>query len=106
MISLTEILKDIMDTFFSLRATASLEAEGESAMMVTLEKAKPIQLRLKEWYSKLPQNLAVGQTKARKLSSTGKVLILAYVLILILNRIPSSRILCCGSHTPPCHNTF
>jgi len=71
MISLTEILKDILDTFFSLRATASLEAEKENAMMVTLEKAKPIQLRLKEWHARLPQCLAVGQTKARKLSSTG-----------------------------------
>jgi hypothetical protein len=71
MISLTEILTDILDTFFTLRATANLEREQENAMLVTLEKAKPIQLRLKEWYSKLPQCLAMGQTKARKLCSTG-----------------------------------
>lgn len=74
MISLTEILADILHTFFTLRATADLEREGSNAMLVTLEKAKPIQLRLKEWYSKLPQCLAVGQTKTRKLSSTGKYL--------------------------------
>jgi hypothetical protein len=72
MISLTEILTEILDTFFTLRATNELEAEGENAMMVTLERAKPIQLRLKEWHSTLPQMLAVGQTKARKLSSTGE----------------------------------
>jgi hypothetical protein len=72
MISLTEILTEILQTFFTLRSTAELEREGQNAMTVTLEKAKPIQLRLKEWHSKLPQSLAVGQTKARKLSSTGK----------------------------------
>jgi hypothetical protein len=76
MISLTEILTDILETFFTLRATASFGRETEKAMLMTLEKAKPIQLRLKEWYSKLPQSLAVGHTKARKLSSTGSYLYL------------------------------
>ena len=71
MISLTEILTDILDTFFTLRATASIASEGDNAIAVTLERAKPVQLKLKEWYSKLPACLAVGETKARKLSSTG-----------------------------------
>ena len=75
MISLTEILTDILRTFFTLRSTAALEGKRENATMVTLERAKPIQLRLKEWYSKLPPSLAVGETKARKLSSTGIYLI-------------------------------
>lgn len=72
MISLTEILTEILDTFFTLRATTNLGSEGENAMTMTLEKAKPIQLKLKEWYAKLPLSLAVGKTKARKLSSTGQ----------------------------------
>ena len=80
MISLTDILSDILHTFFTLRATSSLEAEEENAMMVTLERAKPIQLRLKEWHVKLPQCLAVGQTKARRLSSTGKLPDIIYLI--------------------------
>jgi hypothetical protein len=72
MISLTEILTEILDTFFTLRATTNLGSEGENAMTMTLEKAKPIQLKLKEWYANLPLSLAVGKTKARKLSSTGQ----------------------------------
>lgn len=71
MISLTEILTDILDTFFTLRATSSIASEGDNAIAVTLERAKPIQLKLKEWYTRLPSCLAVGETKARKLSSTG-----------------------------------
>ncbi|TAQ86025.1 hypothetical protein B7494_g5654 [Chlorociboria aeruginascens] len=70
-ISLTEILADILDTFFTLRATMDLENEGENATIITLEKARTIQLRLKEWYANLPVSLALGETRARKLSSTG-----------------------------------
>ena len=73
MISLTEILTDILETFFTLRATARLSNERENAMTVTLEKAKPIQLRLKDWHAKLPQCLAIGETRARKLSPTGEL---------------------------------
>ncbi|KAH8749605.1 fungal-specific transcription factor domain-containing protein [Hyaloscypha finlandica] len=73
MISLTEILTDILDTFFTLRATANLSNERQNAMTVTLEKAKPIQLRLKDWHARLPQCLAIGETRARKLSPTGSL---------------------------------
>lgn len=71
MISLSEILAEILDTFFSIRATANFSAERNNAMAVTLEKAKPIQLRLKEWHSTLPPCLAVGQKRTRKLSPAG-----------------------------------
>ena len=77
MISLTEILTDILGMFFTLKATTDLASEGENAMKVTLERAKPIQLRLKEWHSKLPRSLGVGETKARKLSPTGEHLLRA-----------------------------
>ena len=72
MISLTEILTDILGTFFTLQAITGLERERENALRVTLEKAKPLQLRLKDWHAKLPPSLAVGENRARKLSSTGK----------------------------------
>jgi hypothetical protein len=37
-----------------------------------LERAKPIQLALKEWYAQLPECLNMEQIKMRKLNSTGK----------------------------------
>ncbi|KAH8687921.1 fungal-specific transcription factor domain-containing protein [Tricladium varicosporioides] len=86
MISLTEILTDTLKTFFTLRATAELENEHENATLVTLEKAKPIQLRLKEWYSRLPPCLAIGDTKARKLSSTGSLHLAYFALEVTLHR--------------------
>ncbi|TVY29666.1 Transcriptional activator protein [Lachnellula hyalina] len=86
MISLTEILSSILRTFFTLSSMAALESERENATTVTLEKAKPIQLRLKDWYSKLPPSLAVGDTKARKLSSTGSLHLAYFAAEVTLHR--------------------
>lgn len=63
LILLTDVLADILEVFFTLRSTNELEAERENAMTITLEKANPIQLRLKEWYSTLPDILAVSRRK-------------------------------------------
>ena len=105
MISLTEILTDILDTFFSLRATAELANEQGNAMSVTLEKAKPIQLRLKEWYTRLPACLAVAETKARKLSSSGKDYIITTdrKSFLTPHRLSPPRILCARGNPASCH---
>ncbi|TVY81438.1 Transcriptional activator protein DAL81 [Lachnellula suecica] len=86
MISLSDILGDILRTFFTLKATANLESEGVNATMITLEKAKPLQLRLKEWYSNLPPALAVGDTRARKLSSTGSLHLAYFAAEVTLHR--------------------
>lgn len=105
MISLTEILTEILQTFFTLRATAELEREGQNALMVTLEKAKPIQLRLKEWHSKLPQCLAVGKTKARKLSPIGKFHELgAWIVTDSLYRLASPCIFCSRGDPAPSYH--
>lgn len=76
MISLTEILSDILGTFFTLRATARFANERENAMNVTLQLAKPIQIRLKQWHANLPPSLAISNTRARKLSPTGMLIAL------------------------------
>lgn len=65
---LTEILAEILATFFTLRATLS-----NASTIEVLEKAKPLQIRLKTWYSSLPAELSMDETKARKLSSTGEL---------------------------------
>lgn len=106
MISLTEILTEILDTFFTLRATNELESEGDNAMMATLERAKPIQLKLKEWHSTLPPMLAIERTKARKLSSTGKFSPNPVPAPLIETRITPPRLLCSRSYPSPCYNPF
>ena len=70
-IKLTEILTTILSQFYSLRADEEFRSrEGEGGRWV-LEKAKPIQLALKDWFSQLPESLRLDHVKIRKLNSTG-----------------------------------
>ena len=70
MVSLTEILSDILTSLYSGLAEEDNETRPNATTWV-LMKAKPLQLRLKEWYASLPQCLSIEQIKVKKLSSSG-----------------------------------
>lgn len=80
-ISLTKILADILATFFTLKASKKPQTTLEA-----LEQAKPLQIRLKSWYSDLPARLSIDETKARKLSSTGYLHLAYFSLEVTLHR--------------------
>lgn len=54
MVQLSQILAEILDTFYSLQAMQAVSDSGMQGTHVVLSLAKPIQLKLKEWYSALP----------------------------------------------------
>ena len=78
MISLSEILSDILESIFTVKMTRMITNAGCNGLSILLEKAKPVQLRLKEWFSSLPACLSMDVTSVMKLSSVG-YLRLAYV---------------------------
>jgi hypothetical protein len=78
MISLSEILADLLETVFTVKTTRMIADAGENGLAIILEKAKPVQLRLKEWFSSLPECLSMDSTHVMKLSSVGYMR-LAYV---------------------------
>lgn len=57
MVALTTILSDILDRFYTLQAIEDFNASGNHRTRIILEKAKPAQIRLKEWFSSLPPAL-------------------------------------------------
>ena len=71
MTSLTNILSDILSTLYSVAAEEEILRQSSNATTLILTKAKPLQLRLKEWYSGLPESLSIAHVKVRKLSSSG-----------------------------------
>lgn len=78
MISLSEILADLLDTVFTVKTTREIASAGANGLAIVLEKVKPVQLRLKEWFSSLPECLSMDSTPVMKLNSVG-YLRLAYV---------------------------
>ncbi|KAH8774934.1 transcriptional regulatory protein [Hyaloscypha sp. PMI_1271] len=78
MIALSQILADLLDTVFTVKTTRDIADAGPNGLSIVLEKVKPVQLRLKEWFSSLPECLSMEATKVMKLNSVG-YLRLAYV---------------------------
>lgn len=69
-IALTKILSDVLDQIFSLRAAQEI-ANSPSPINTLLQKVKPLQIQLREWFSSLPESLRMETPTAMKLSSTG-----------------------------------
>ncbi len=77
MVSLAEILSRILQELYSVHAEQEVKNAGNDTTRSMLAKAKPIQIRLEEWYANLPEALSMDDVKIRKLSST-EYLHLAY----------------------------
>ncbi|KAF2772029.1 hypothetical protein EJ03DRAFT_341794 [Teratosphaeria nubilosa] len=113
MISLTRILAEVSEVFYSQAAVAEFKRAGKFATQLVLSRAKPVQLRLREWFARLPRDCKMeGSISTSTAESPGGgsagytqgYLHLAYFAteISIHRRIITS--LCpdpCSSHKPP-----
>ncbi|KAF3388085.1 Transcriptional activator protein DAL81 [Talaromyces pinophilus] len=61
-VALTAILAEILDTFYTLRAAEQFAAAGNNKTRYILEKAKPVQIRLKDWFARLPAGMKMDST--------------------------------------------
>lgn len=91
MVSLTQVVADILDSFFTLKAARASRSIGE-----VLEIAKPIQLQLKAWHAGMPSALSLDETVPMKLSSVGYLHLAYYTAEITLHR----AILRCHTTTP------
>ena len=64
MVTLTQILSNILDTFYTQRAIQDYDEAAENGTRLILERAKPIQMRLKEWFTELPKTLKLDNGQA------------------------------------------
>jgi hypothetical protein len=71
MIKLTRLLASVLSTFYTIDAETQFAQNAHEGVRWVLEKAKPIQMSLKQWYANLPIVLRMGNLATRKLCSTG-----------------------------------
>ena len=50
MISLTAIMAEVMDTFYTQIAIQDFANAGTNSTRMILERAKPVQIKLKDWF--------------------------------------------------------
>jgi hypothetical protein len=81
MVALTQIVAEILDRFFTLKAL-----RRDQSIEEVFEKARPIQLRLKTWHANLPPALSIDDTTPRRLSSVGYLHLAYYTAETTLHR--------------------
>lgn len=95
MVSLTQILSDILGSLYSAAADEEASQNLPEATTQSLLKAKPLQIRLKEWYSKLPSCLSIDHITVRKLSSSGYVHLAYWTVEITLHRSIARTLAAC-----------
>ena len=72
MVSLTKVLSTVLHTFYTLKATSQVDEAPQAATRCVLEKAKPVQIQLKEWFANLPSYLKIDHNMTNQVPSTGE----------------------------------
>ena len=98
MVALTETLSLVLDTFYTLKAIDEINQAGAHGTRLVLDRAKPAQLRLREWFSALPAPLKMDAAAAERPSAIGEA---APVLarLCCANRRPQD--ICISPTSPP-----
>ena len=77
MLALSQLLAEILGTFYTISAEAEVRASAHSGLRVVLGRAKPVQIKLKDWFSNLPADLKMDHQDESRAAYNG-VLHLAY----------------------------
>ena len=86
MTRLTTILSTVLDTFYTLRSMQEVDDAGSNGTRLILERAKPVQIKLKEWFTRLPRNLKMDENMTGKPSSTGHLHLAYFATEITLHR--------------------
>jgi len=79
MVQLSQILAEILETFYTLQASQAVAAAGPQGTQLVLSLAKPIQLKLKEWYSGLPAIVRMEPSIHQSMQQPGKFSPIGYL---------------------------
>jgi len=71
MIGLTAIMAEVMDTFYTQVAIQDFANAGKKSTELILARAKPVQIKLRNWHERLPKSVKMSAPTNNKLSSTG-----------------------------------
>ena len=82
MVTLTQILAEILEIFYTLQAMSSITAAGAQGPHLVLQLAKPIQLKLKNWFTALPSSCRMKSSSSSSAS---------------ISSLPSSKLSLVGS---------
>lgn len=86
LVMLTRILSMVLDTFYTLKAMHEIDQAGQGGVRMLLERAKPVQIRLKEWFAQLPKTLKMDEQLTGKPTTTGYLHLAYFATEITLHR--------------------
>lgn len=86
MISLTQIMAEVMDTFYTQTAIHDFANAGGRTTELILARAKPVQIKLRRWYENLPAEVKMQAPEKSKLTSTGYLHLAYFATEITLHR--------------------
>ncbi|KAH9873680.1 hypothetical protein IAQ61_004306 [Plenodomus lingam] len=86
MISLTQIMAEVMDTFYTQTAIHDFANAGKKSTELILARAKPVQIKLRQWHEKLPADVKMQAPAKGKLTSTGYLHLAYFATEITLHR--------------------
>jgi len=85
MITLTKMLAEVLEALYSQKAEMEIRQSFDSTKAV-LERAKPIQLKLRSWYAEMPEVLRMDTSSPHQLSSVGYLHLAYFATEITLHR--------------------
>ncbi|KAI3321379.1 fungal-specific transcription factor domain-containing protein [Xylariaceae sp. AK1471] len=79
MVYLSRVLAEILETFYTLQALQNVTAAGSQGTHLVLSLAKPIQLKLKEWYAALPTAIRMDSSFLTSTISSSRLSSIGYL---------------------------
>ncbi|KAH9879170.1 hypothetical protein J1614_002607 [Plenodomus biglobosus] len=86
MIGLTQIMAEVMDTFYTQTAIQDFANAGKKSTELILARAKPVQIKLRQWHEKLPAEVKMQAPAKGKLTSTGYLHLAYFATEITLHR--------------------
>ncbi|KAF2035877.1 hypothetical protein EK21DRAFT_53313 [Setomelanomma holmii] len=87
MIALTQIMAEVMDTFYTQIAIHDFANAGKKSTELILARAKPVQIKLRQWHERLPAEVKMHAPLTKnKLTSTGYLHLAYFATEITLHR--------------------
>lgn len=78
-VQLSDILSEILETFYTLNAMQTVNDAGSQGTSLVLQLAKPIQLKLKDWHSNLPNSIRLDSSYSSASTSSTRFTSIGYL---------------------------
>ncbi|KAF1959393.1 hypothetical protein CC80DRAFT_591418, partial [Byssothecium circinans] len=86
MIALTQIMAEVMDTFYTQVAIQDFANAGKKSTDLIIARAKPVQIKLRQWHERLPAVVKMNAPTKSKLSSLGYLHLAYFATEITLHR--------------------